>query len=104
MKKHSINGSISCRYICNNVDEHSNTHVDSSGHMVGAAMVAIYIYEPMGCYNCDYISVNVQGIFFGDGGLTTIGANIINMGICGGFVGYYTLKGYMVQKWVKMVF
>ena len=31
----------------------------------------------------------VQGVLFGDGGITTMGANIINMGVIGGFVGYY---------------
>ncbi len=37
----------------------------------------------------------VQGVLFGDGGLTTMGANIINMGVIGGFVGFYTFKGLM---------
>ena len=28
-------------------------------------------------------------MFFGDGGITALGANILNMAIVGGFVGYY---------------
>jgi cobalt/nickel transport system permease protein len=32
----------------------------------------------------------VQGFVFGDGGITTMGANILNMGVISGFVGYYT--------------
>jgi cobalt/nickel transport system permease protein len=35
----------------------------------------------------------VQGVLFGDGGITTMGANIINMGVIGGFVGFYTFRG-----------
>ncbi len=34
----------------------------------------------------------VQGIFFGDGGITALGANVMNMGIIGGFVGLFTFK------------
>jgi cobalt/nickel transport system permease protein len=34
----------------------------------------------------------VEGLVFGDGGITSMGANLINMGICGGFVGYFTWK------------
>ena len=33
-----------------------------------------------------------QALFFGDGGITTIGANVLNMGIIGGFVGLFTFK------------
>jgi len=32
----------------------------------------------------------VQGFMFGDGGITTMGANIVNMGVVGGFVGFYS--------------
>jgi cobalt/nickel transport system permease protein len=34
----------------------------------------------------------IQGVFFADGGLLAMGANIFNMGIIGGFVGYYVFK------------
>lgn len=33
----------------------------------------------------------VQGIIFGDGGITVMGANIVNMGVVGGFIGYYAI-------------
>jgi cobalt/nickel transport system permease protein len=65
----------------------------SSGHMVGAAMVAIIFMSPWAAIIVITLVLAVQAIFFGDGGVTTLGANIINMGICGGFVGYYTFKG-----------
>ena len=64
----------------------------SSGHMVGAAMVAIIFMSPWAAVIVVALVLIIQGIFFGDGGITTMGANIINMGICGGFVGYYTFK------------
>ncbi|WP_457612389.1 energy-coupling factor ABC transporter permease, partial [Methanocaldococcus sp.] len=34
----------------------------------------------------------IQAIFFGDGGITCIGANCFNMGVVLPFVGYYTYK------------
>ncbi len=61
----------------------------SSGHMVGAAMVAIIFMSPWAAVIVIALVLMIQGLFFGDGGITTMGANIINMGICGGFVGYY---------------
>lgn len=64
----------------------------SSGHMVGAAMVAIIFMSPWAAIIVIALVLMIQGIFFGDGGITTMGANIINMGICGGFVGYYGWK------------
>lgn len=33
-----------------------------------------------------------QGLFFGDGGLTVLGANILNMGVIAGFTGFYIYK------------
>jgi cobalt/nickel transport system permease protein len=35
----------------------------------------------------------IQALFFGDGGITALGANVFNMAIVGGFVGLYTFKG-----------
>jgi cobalt/nickel transport system permease protein len=64
----------------------------SSGHVVGAAMVAIIFMSPWAAVIVIALVLMIQGIFFGDGGLTTMGANLINMGICGGFVGYYSWK------------
>lgn len=64
----------------------------SSGHMVGAAMVAIIFCSPWAAVIVISLVLLIQGLFFGDGGLTCLGANILNMGICGGFVGYYTFK------------
>ena len=34
----------------------------------------------------------IQALFFGDGGITALGANVFNMAIVGGCVGLYTFK------------
>jgi len=67
----------------------------TSGHLVGGALAAIILGSPFAAVFILAMVLIVQGVLFGDGGLTTMGANIINMGVIGGFVGFYTFKGLM---------
>jgi len=67
----------------------------TSGHLVGGALAAIILGSPLAAVFILAMVLIVQGVLFGDGGLTTMGANIINMGVIGGFVGFYTFKGLM---------
>jgi len=64
----------------------------TSGHMVGGALVAIVFCSPEAAVIIFTLVLLVQGLFFGDGGITTLGANVLNMGIIGGLVGLYTFK------------
>ncbi|MDN7023906.1 cobalt transporter CbiM [Methanoculleus sp. FWC-SCC1] len=61
----------------------------TSGHMVGAALAAIVLGSPYAGVFVLTLVLLVQGFIFGDGGITVMGANIINMGVVGGFVGFY---------------
>lgn len=65
----------------------------TSGHLVGGALAAILLGSPYAAVFILTLVLLVQGVVFGDGGITTMGANIINMGVIGGFVGYYTFTG-----------
>lgn len=65
----------------------------TSGHLVGGALAAIVLGSPYAAVFILTLVLLIQGIIFGDGGLTTMGVNIINMGVIGGFVGYYTYSG-----------
>jgi cobalt/nickel transport system permease protein len=65
----------------------------TSGHLVGGALVAILLGSPYAAVFVLTLVLIIQGFIFGDGGLTTMGANIINMGVIGGFVGYYSYLG-----------
>ncbi|HIH02602.1 MAG TPA: cobalt transporter CbiM [Methanoregulaceae archaeon] len=67
----------------------------TSGHLVGGALVAIVLGSPFAAVFVLSLVLIVQGVLFGDGGLTTMGANIVNMGVIGGFVGYYSYQGLM---------
>jgi cobalt/nickel transport system permease protein len=65
----------------------------TSGHLVGGALVAIVLGSPFAAVFILTMVLIVQGVLFGDGGITVMGANIINMGVVGGFVGFYSFKG-----------
>lgn len=60
-----------------------------SWHVVGAALAAIIFASPWAAVLLLTLVLAVQSLF-GDGGITVMGANIMNMGIIGGFSGYYT--------------
>ena len=65
----------------------------TSGHMVGGALVAIVFMAPEAAILVFTAVLLIQALFFGDGGITALGANVLNMAIVGGFVGLYTFKG-----------
>ena len=63
-----------------------------SWHVVGAALTAIIFASPWAAVLLLTLVLAIQSLF-GDGGVTTMGANILNMGIIGGFTGYYCFIG-----------
>ncbi|MEA4956846.1 Fused nickel transport protein NikMN [bioreactor metagenome] len=65
----------------------------TSGHMVGGTLVAIVFMAPEAAILVFTVVLLVQALLFGDGGITTLGANVLNMGIIGGSVGLFTFKG-----------
>jgi cobalt/nickel transport system permease protein len=67
----------------------------TSGHLVGGALAAIVLGSPYAAVFILTLVLIVQGVIFGDGGITTMGANILNMGVIGGFVGFYSFKAFM---------
>ena len=64
----------------------------TSGHMVGGALIALVFCAPEAAVIVFTLVLLVQALFFGDGGITVLGANVLNMGIIGGFVGLYGFK------------
>ncbi|MBQ6139631.1 MAG: cobalt transporter CbiM [Methanobrevibacter sp.] len=65
----------------------------TSGHMVGGALVAIVFMAPEAAVLVFTAVLLIQALFFGDGGITALGANVFNMAIVGGCVGLFTFKG-----------
>ncbi len=64
----------------------------TSGHMVGGALVAIIFCAPEAAILVFTVVLLIQALVFGDGGITALGANVLNMAIIGGCTGLYTFK------------
>jgi len=63
----------------------------STGHAVGGVLVAILL-GPAQAVIAITVSLVIQALLFGDGGITAIGANCFNMAFVLPFVGFYTYK------------
>ncbi|MCL1890742.1 MAG: PDGLE domain-containing protein [Coriobacteriia bacterium] len=60
----------------------------TSGHFAGGALAGILLGAWPACIVMSAVLL-VQALFFGDGGITTLGANIVNLGIIAPFVGAF---------------
>ncbi len=67
----------------------------TTGHAVGMGVAAI-VLGPWASILAISIALTIQAVFFGDGGITALGANCFNMAIAGSLVGYAT---YRVVAW-----
>lgn len=74
----------------------------TTGHATGAALIGILAGPYQACIAMS-ISLLIQALFFGDGGVLAFGANAFNMALVMPFVGYYTwlvLRGFSrSNKW-----
>ena len=59
----------------------------TTGHAVGMGIAAI-VLGPWAAMLAVSVALLIQAVFFGDGGITTIGANCFNMAIAGSIVAY----------------
>ena len=64
----------------------------TSGHFMGGVLAAILLGPLAGILIMTIVLI-VQCLVFQDGGLTTLGANIFNMGLIGTIMGYYLYIG-----------
>jgi cobalt/nickel transport system permease protein len=63
----------------------------STGHAVGGTLIAIML-GPWAALVSESMVLLIQALFFGDGGITALGANCFNMGFILPFVGYAIFK------------
>ena len=63
----------------------------STGHAVGATLIAILL-GPWAAVVAVSIAIVIQALVFGDGGITALGANVINMAVIMPFVGFYLYR------------
>ena len=64
----------------------------TSGHFLGAVLAAALMGPWAACLALALV-LFVQGAFFADGGLLAFGSNVFNMGVIGGIVSYYAMRG-----------
>jgi len=63
----------------------------TTGHAVGVGIAAI-VLGPWGAIIAISVALFIQALFFGDGGITTFGANCFNMAIAGSLVAYASYR------------
>src|SRR5271165_6004828 len=63
----------------------------TTGHALGVTIAAI-VLGPSGAILAVSIALTIQALFFGDGGITTLGANCFNMAIIGSLVAYASYR------------
>ena len=69
----------------------------SSGHMCGGMLLSALL-GPQAGFLSMIVILTVQCLFFADGGLLALGANIWNMAFYGCFVGYYLIWRPIMQS------
>lgn len=76
----------------------------TSGHLIGAAL-AVIILGPYAAVIIMSLVLAVQALFFGDGGLVALGANIVNMAVIAALVSYFVYdKIFKTPKGLNMRF
>jgi cobalt/nickel transport system permease protein len=60
----------------------------TSGHLLGGTLAAIVLGSPWAGMLCIATVLIIQAVLFADGGITALGANILNMAIIGVWVGW----------------
>lgn len=63
----------------------------TTGHAVGMGVTSI-VLGPWASMVAISVALAIQAIFFGDGGITALGANCFNMAIVGSLVAYWTYR------------
>lgn len=63
----------------------------TSGHLLGGTLAGVLLGPWAGSLVMTVVFI-VQAVLFQDGGLTVLGANIVDMGMIGTFAGYYLYK------------
>lgn len=63
----------------------------TSGHLLGGTLAGVLLGPWAGTLVVSVVFI-VQAVMFQDGGLAVLGANIVNMGLIGTFLGYYLYR------------
>ena len=75
----------------------------TSGHAIGAAILAI-LFGPWVAAFCISLTLFIQALIFGDGGLSVFAVNSLSMGFTASFVAFYVHKLLKNRMSDKIVF
>lgn len=82
----------------------------TTGHLVGAALATVLL-GPWAAMVIIFVVLIIQGLVFGDGGITAMGLNILNMAIIGSLSAYAMLRltpkkydyiGVFLAAWISV--
>jgi cobalt/nickel transport system permease protein len=68
-----------------------------SGHLLGGVLASVILGPWAGCLAITLVLI-VQAVLFNDGGLLSLGANVLNMGVIGSWGGYSIYS--TLRKWL----
>jgi cobalt/nickel transport system permease protein len=69
----------------------------TSAHLLGGVFAAILAGPFAGFVIMSFVLV-IQSLFFSDGGILAVGANILNMAFIGSFLSYYVYKAFSIKS------
>lgn len=76
----------------------------TSGHLLGAALAAVLLGPWLACLVMAVVLI-VQAFVFADGGISALGANVLNMGVLGALLaGYLVLASKKVLPYTRGAF
>jgi cobalt/nickel transport system permease protein len=76
----------------------------TSGHLIGGVLAVVLVGPFAGTLAIAAVLI-VQSLFYADGGLLALGANIINMAVCGALVSYYVYSwlNKTMPEWLSIM-
>jgi cobalt/nickel transport system permease protein len=76
----------------------------TTGHLIGGVLAVVLVGPFAGTLAIASVLV-VQSLFYGDGGILALGANIINMAVCGALVSYflYSWLNKTMPEWLSIM-
>ena len=74
-----------------------------SAHLIGGVFTAVIVGPFAGFLVVSSVLI-IQSIFFSDGGVLALGANIFNMAFIGSFISYYIYKAIVNKNYYLAIF
>jgi len=75
----------------------------TTGHLIGAALAAIFL-GPIAAMAVLTVVIVIQSLFFGDGGITALGLNLLNMAVVAPLMAWVTYRGLQRRSGKTAIF